>query len=130
MRLIIYNHHGFYHNLQSIVLIFWTRDLECCQTCQILSNYWMAWATSPKQGRKSPSPLNLISVYTGLAFGSTFFIIVRSLLVEYVGLRTAQQYFLSMMRCLFRAPMSFFDSTPAGRILNRVQTTLYKTSNH
>ncbi|XP_073385743.1 ABC transporter C family member 5 isoform X2 [Physcomitrium patens] len=96
---------------------------QCCfVTCQILSNYWMAWATSPKQGRKSPSPLNLISVYTGLAFGSTFFIIVRSLLVEYVGLRTAQQYFLSMMRCLFRAPMSFFDSTPAGRILNRTSS--------
>jgi ABC-type bacteriocin/lantibiotic exporter with double-glycine peptidase domain len=82
----------------------------------------MAWASSPREGRKMPSRLSVMSLYTALAFGSTFFIIIRSLLVEYVGLRTAQQYFLSMMRCLFRAPMSFFDSTPTGRILNRVQT--------
>lgn len=111
---------SWYRTFQSLLMLDVTwGGVVYWQTCQILSNYWMAWASSPKQARKI-SRLNLISVYTGLAFGSTFFIIIRSLLVEYVGLRTAQQYFLSMMRCLFRAPMSFFDSTPTGRILNRV----------
>lgn len=46
--------------------------------------------------------------------------VFRALLVSIAGLLAAQKYFLSMIRCIFRAPMSFFDSTPAGRILNRV----------
>jgi len=37
-----------------------------------------------------------------------------------VGCKTANILFEKMHECIFRAPMSFFDSTPSGRILNRV----------
>ncbi|KAK9015948.1 hypothetical protein V6N11_007035 [Hibiscus sabdariffa] len=43
-----------------------------------------------------------------------------AVLVATFGLAAAQKLFLNMLRSVFRAPMSFFDSTPAGRILNRV----------
>lgn len=49
-----------------------------------------------------------------------FFVAMRSIFVSSAGVFVAQIYFLDMIRCLFRAPMSFFDATPAGRILNRV----------
>jgi len=47
-------------------------------------------------------------------------VFVRSLLVATLGLAAAQKLFIKMLRCVFRAPMSFFDTTPSGRILNRV----------
>lgn len=91
------------------------------QVLQIASNWWMAWA-NPQTPGDSPrtTSLVLILVYMALAFGSSWFIFVRAVLVATFGLEAAQKLFLRMLTTVFRAPMSFFDSTPAGRILNRV----------
>lgn len=91
------------------------------QFLQIASNWWMAWANPQTEGDKPKvSSMVLIGVYMALAFGSSWFIFVRAVLVATFGLAAAQKLFLKMLRSVFRAPMSFFDSTPAGRILNRV----------
>ncbi|XP_011024496.1 PREDICTED: ABC transporter C family member 5 [Populus euphratica] len=91
------------------------------QFLQIASNWWMAWANPQMEGgQPRVSPMVLLGVYMALAFGSSWFIFVRAVLVATFGLAAAQKLFLKMLRSVFRAPMSFFDSTPAGRILNRV----------
>ncbi|KAF3436078.1 hypothetical protein FNV43_RR23170 [Rhamnella rubrinervis] len=91
------------------------------QFLQIASNWWMAWANPQTEGdQPKVSPMVLIVVYMALAFGSSWFIFIRAVLVATFGLEAAQKLFLKMLRSVFRAPMSFFDSTPAGRILNRV----------
>lgn len=91
------------------------------QVLQIASSWWMAWANPQTAGDKPrTSSVMLIVVYMALAFGSSLFIFVRAVLVATFGLAAAQKLFLKMLRTVFRAPMSFFDSTPAGRILNRV----------
>ncbi|KAK9726449.1 hypothetical protein RND81_05G216000 [Saponaria officinalis] len=91
------------------------------QLLQIASSWWMAWA-NPQTASDHPKTSNvtIIVVYMALAFGSSWFVFVRALLVATFGLAAAQKLFTKMLTCIFRAPMSFFDSTPAGRILNRV----------
>ncbi|CAA7390602.1 unnamed protein product [Spirodela intermedia] len=91
------------------------------QVLQIASNWWMAWA-NPQTSGDSPktSSMVLLLVYMILAFGSSCFVFIRAVLVATFGLAAAQKLFLKMLRSIFRAPMSFFDSTPSGRILNRV----------
>ncbi|CAL9108920.1 unnamed protein product [Musa textilis] len=91
------------------------------QVLQIASNWWMAWANPQTRG-DSPktSSIVLLVVYMTLAFGSSLFVFIRAVLVATFGLAAAQKLFLRMLITVFRAPMSFFDSTPAGRILNRV----------
>jgi cation transport ATPase len=95
------------------------------QLLQIASNWWMAWANPQTEGG-APKTDNvvLLVVYMSLAFGSSLFVFVRSLLVATFGLAAAQKLFVKMLRCVFRAPMSFFDTTPCGRILNRVSCVL------
>ncbi|CAA6671694.1 unnamed protein product [Spirodela intermedia] len=44
----------------------------------------------------------------------------RAVLVATFGLAAAHKLFLKMLRGIFRAPMSFFYSTPSGRILNGI----------
>ncbi len=91
------------------------------QILQIGGNFWMAWASPSTEGDTPKfSNTKLIWVYACLSFGSSLFIAVRSILICLSGTFIAQKYFLDMIRCIFRAPMSFFDSTPTGRILNRV----------
>ncbi|KAL5548580.1 hypothetical protein UlMin_003811 [Ulmus minor] len=93
------------------------------QILQIGSNYWMAWASPVSEDVK---PLvessTLIMVYVALAIGSSFCVLMRASLLSMTGYKTATLLFNRMHECIFRAPMSFFDATPSGRILNRAST--------
>ena len=96
------------------------------QVFQIGSNYWMAWATPISQDVKpAVSSSTLIIVYVVLSIGSSFCILVRTLLLFTTGFKTANLLFNKMHHCIFRAPMSFFGATPSGRILNRVSGKCY-----
>jgi len=91
------------------------------QLLQIGSNYWMAWATPVSESTVPPvTGSMMIIVYVALAIGSSFCVFGRALLLATAGFKTATTLFNKMHLCIFRAPMSFFDSTPSGRILNRV----------
>uniref|UniRef100_A0A804RD73 ABC transporter C family member 3 n=3 Tax=Zea mays TaxID=4577 RepID=A0A804RD73_MAIZE len=93
------------------------------QIMQIASNYWMAWATPASKDAEPPvSAPTLLFVYVVLALGSSLCILVRSLLLATAAYKTATLLFNKMHLSIFRAPMSFFDSTPSGRILNRAST--------
>ncbi|CAI9295434.1 unnamed protein product [Lactuca saligna] len=87
------------------------------------SNYWLAWASPVSQGEKPPvGGSTLIIVYISLAFGSTFCIFIRAMCLTTAGYKTANLLFNKMHSCIYHAPMSFFDATPSGRILNRAST--------
>lgn len=94
------------------------------QVLQVASNYWMAW-TSPTTSDAEPvvEMKIILLVYTLLAVGSSLCILLRAILVATAGLRTAQKLFKNMLHSVMRSPMAFFDSTPTGRILNRVSFT-------
>ncbi|CAN6284682.1 unnamed protein product, partial [Urochloa humidicola] len=93
------------------------------QILQIASNYWMAWAAPVSKDVEPPVSMStLLYVYVALALGSSLCILVRSLFLATAAYRTATLLFNKMHISIFRAPMSFFDSTPSGRILNRAST--------
>lgn len=62
----------------------------------------------------------LILVYLAIGIGSLFFLLCRSVLTVVMGLEASKSLFSQLLNSVFRAPMSFFDSTPLGRILSRV----------
>lgn len=87
---------------------------------QILQNTWMA----ANVDNPDISSLRLITVYLVIGFTSTVFLLVRSLSTVALGMRSSRSLFSQLLSSLFRAPMSFYDSTPLGRILSRVSTDL------
>ncbi|GAY44020.1 hypothetical protein CUMW_079090 [Citrus unshiu] len=89
------------------------------QALQMGSNYWIAWATDEK---RKVSREQLIGVFIFLSGGSSFFILGRAVLLATIAIKTAQRLFLNMITSVFRGPISFFDTTPSSRILNRCST--------
>nr|GEW88477.1 putative ABC transporter C family member 15 isoform X2 [Tanacetum cinerariifolium] len=92
------------------------------QLLQIGSNYWMAWACPTDSTEIVTGMGFILFVYTLLAVGSAFCILLRASLVAVTGLLTSEKLFSKMLHSVFRSPMAFFDSTPTGRILNRAST--------
>ncbi|PKA56279.1 ABC transporter C family member 10 [Apostasia shenzhenica] len=87
---------------------------------QISQNSWMAAnVQNPKV-----STLRLISVYLAIGCSTAIFLLSRSVFVVILGLQSSKSLFSQLLNSLFRAPMSFFDSTPLGRILSRVSSDL------
>lgn len=93
------------------------------QALQILGNYWMAWATPVFPDAKPAVDGNfLILVYVALSLGSAICILVMETLLMTAAYKTATSLFSKMHFSIFRAPMSFHDATPSGRIFDRVHS--------
>ncbi|KAG4172700.1 hypothetical protein ERO13_A11G013600v2 [Gossypium hirsutum] len=87
---------------------------------QILQNSWMA----AKVDSPNVSTLKLIEVYLVICVFSTLFLLFRSLSIVTLGISSSKSLFSQLLNSLFRVPMSFYDSTPLGRILSRVSSDL------
>ncbi|KZV54371.1 ABC transporter C family member 4-like [Dorcoceras hygrometricum] len=88
----------------------------------LMSNdYWLAYETSDKRSA-SFNPILFIEVYAAIAALSFVMVMIRGILFVVMGLKTAQNFFKQILHSILHAPMSFFDTTPSGRILTRTST--------
>ncbi|CAD5186647.1 unnamed protein product [Musa acuminata subsp. malaccensis] len=87
---------------------------------QSLSGYWLAVVAQLQH----VSGGILVGVYAVISILSCLFAYTRSLVAARQGLNASKAFFSSLMDSVFKAPMSFFDSTPVGRILTRVSSDL------
>ncbi|WCJ26433.1 ABC transporter C family member 10 [Euphorbia peplus] len=87
---------------------------------QLIQNYWLAANVQ----NSHMSQILLFTVYTVTGLIVAFFLLVRSLCIVVLGFGASKSIFSSLSSSLFCAPMSFYDSTPLGRILSRVSSDL------
>ncbi|CAN1300406.1 ABC transporter C family member 10 [Linum perenne] len=67
---------------------------------------------------------NLLTVYSAIGGIMAVILIIRSRVVVLLGCGTSKSIFSKLLVSLFRAPMSFYDSTPLGRVLSRVSADM------
>ncbi|BAT80266.1 hypothetical protein VIGAN_02326400 [Vigna angularis var. angularis] len=87
----------------------------------LAGDYWLAIGTA--EGTNF-APSTFITVYACIAVGVAVVVMTRSILFTYWGLKTSQSFFVGLLQSILHAPMSFFDTTPSGRILSRVSTDI------
>ncbi|RZC52528.1 hypothetical protein C5167_020953 [Papaver somniferum] len=102
-----------------LMSLFWQFSL-------MAGDYWLAFQTSEDRAA-SFDPTFFIGIYGIIAVVSCFLVMIRAFGVMFIGLKTAQLFFIKIIRSISHAPMSFFDTTPSGRVLSRAssdQTTV------
>ncbi|NXX28875.1 MRP7 protein, partial [Nicator chloris] len=85
---------------------------------------------------KTPAPPNgsvdvnfYLIVYGSIAGANSLFTIIRAFLFAYGALRAAAVIHDRMFQRVLKATVTFFDTTPTGRILNRFSSDLYCVDN-
>uniref|UniRef100_A0A2N9FH65 ABC-type xenobiotic transporter n=1 Tax=Fagus sylvatica TaxID=28930 RepID=A0A2N9FH65_FAGSY len=87
---------------------------------QIFQNYWLAAHIQDSHVNR----VKLITVYSVIGCILVLILLLRSFYIVVLSFGASQLIFSTLLTSLFRAPMSFYDSTPLGRILNRVSSDL------
>ncbi|KDO34832.1 hypothetical protein SPRG_00893 [Saprolegnia parasitica CBS 223.65] len=87
------------------------------QAFQVASDVWLSHWSSTAEANDNAS--YYLGVYGGLCLTSMLMVVVRAITIAKAGLRASKSLFERLTASLFNAPMTFFDKTPSGRILNR-----------
>lgn len=91
------------------------------QTAQIAGSYWLKiWAETNQEYGGNPVFGKYIGVYFAIGIGSAALVVVQTLILWiFCSIEASRKLHERMAFAIFRSPMSFFETTPAGRILNR-----------
>ncbi|TQV91051.1 ABC metal ion transporter [Cordyceps javanica] len=86
------------------------------QGANIVTSLWLSWWTSDKFGYSDGV---YIGVYAALGASQAFLMFAFSVLLTVLGTNASKGMLRDAVTRVLRAPMSFFDTTPLGRITNR-----------
>ncbi|KAI1636918.1 P-loop containing nucleoside triphosphate hydrolase protein [Biscogniauxia mediterranea] len=86
------------------------------QGANIATSLWLSYWTSDKFGFSTGM---YIGVYAGLGTAQALLMFCFSILLTIFGTRASKALLRQAVTRTLRAPMSFFDTTPLGRITNR-----------
>ncbi|TVY35751.1 Metal resistance protein [Lachnellula occidentalis] len=98
------------------------------QTLQIGGSVWLkSWADVNGKAGHNPQVGKYIGVYFGFGIGSAALVVVQTLILWiFCSIEASRKLHERMAFAIFRSPMSFFETTPAGRILNRFSSDIYR----
>jgi ABC-type multidrug transport system fused ATPase/permease subunit len=113
-------------NLVAVTIYLFT--LVTAQTAQIGGSVWLKnWAERNGAAGGNPDVAKYLGIYFAFGVGSAALTVVQTLILWiFCSIEASRKLHERMATAIFRAPMSFFDTTPAGRILNRFSSDVYR----
>ena len=85
------------------------------------TTFWLNIWSDQKLGNASESKYRdlYLGVYGGLGAAQTLSMLILSIVVAICTLNASKKMHKNMLSSVLHCPMSFFDTTPLGRIVNR-----------
>ncbi|KAK2011485.1 hypothetical protein LZ32DRAFT_338463 [Colletotrichum eremochloae] len=115
-------------NSNIVAVAFYMIALLASQTAQISGSAWLkTWSDA---NQRSGGNLNVgyyIGIYFAFGIGSSLLTVLQTLILWiFCSIEASRKLHERMANAIFRSPMSFFDTTPTGRILNRFSSDIYR----
>ncbi|KAL2038498.1 hypothetical protein N7G274_008837 [Stereocaulon virgatum] len=98
------------------------------QTAQIGGSLWLKqWAEVNQDYGGNPQVGKYIGIYFAFGIGGAALVVVQTLILWiFCSIEASRKLHERMAYAIFRSPMSFFETTPSGRILNRFSSDIYR----
>ncbi|KAF1947031.1 multidrug resistance-associated protein 1 [Clathrospora elynae] len=98
------------------------------QTSSIGASVWLKhWSEINQEYGGNPHVGRYIGIYFAFGVGSAALVVVQTLILWiFCSIEASRKLHERMAFAIFRSPMSFFETTPAGRILNRFSSDIYR----
>ncbi|KAH9127149.1 hypothetical protein LEN26_004760 [Aphanomyces euteiches] len=93
-----------------------------CEGLSVAATMWLSYWS---ENVDSTSMRFYLSVFVGLQLSSVLFIYLRASVLYMASIKGSQRLFQSLLQHVLAAPMSFFESTPLGRLANRFAADVY-----
>ncbi|KAL7818503.1 P-loop containing nucleoside triphosphate hydrolase protein [Trichoderma gracile] len=102
--------------------------LLAAQTANIGGSVWLKeWAEMNQKAGANDHIGKYIGIYFAFGIGSSLLTVLQTLILWiFCSIEASRKLHERMANAIFRSPMSFFDTTPAGRILNRFSSDIYR----
>eukprot|EP00581_Thalassiosira_minuscula_P016410 CAMPEP_0183715472 /NCGR_PEP_ID=MMETSP0737-20130205/9671_1 /TAXON_ID=385413 /ORGANISM="Thalassiosira miniscula, Strain CCMP1093" /LENGTH=1569 /DNA_ID=CAMNT_0025944567 /DNA_START=70 /DNA_END=4779 /DNA_ORIENTATION=+ len=91
------------------------------ESLNVTSKWWLTYWSQ----HNSHNPFFYLGIYGLVNMSAILATLCRLLLFVFAGLRASRSMFEQLLGVVLQAPMSFFDTTPIGRIINRFSKDLY-----
>ena len=90
------------------------------------SNYWLSvWAdANGKSGTRPHQPNYYLGVYGALGLTSVGLVFLRRFLLFTLACKASRRIHKNLLQRIMHCPMSFFESNPSGRVLNRFSSDI------
>ncbi|KAI9913446.1 hypothetical protein PsorP6_005192 [Peronosclerospora sorghi] len=102
-----------------VVLGFFT-----AQGLALSATFWISY-WSEKAIKYSDSQMYYVYVYMLINLAYAVMLLIRVILLYLCSLHASRLLFNKLLNQILRAPISFFDTTPLGRIVNRMSKDVY-----
>ncbi|KEQ80300.1 ATP-binding cassette glutathione S-conjugate transporter [Aureobasidium pullulans] len=122
----VYTEYAKTSNLVAVAIYIIT--LVGAQTAQIGGSVWLRhWSEVNAKYGGNPHVGKYIGIYFALGIGSAALVVVQTLILWiFCSIEASRKLHERMAYAIFRSPMTFFETTPAGRILNRFSSDIYR----
>lgn len=94
------------------------------EACSVATGIWLAYWSSADVTTNQQRDFYL-TVYGCIGAGQAFFIFMYSLTLFWGAIQASRTLHRKLIVNILRLPMTFFDTTPLGRIMNRLSKDIY-----
>ncbi|KAK4922992.1 hypothetical protein LTR28_012562 [Elasticomyces elasticus] len=115
----VYGEYAKNSNLVAVAIYLFT--LVGAQTAQIGGSIWLKnWSEVNGEYGGNPHVSKYIGIYFAFGIGSSMLVVLQTLILWiFCSIEASRKLHERMAFAIFRSPMTFFETTPTGRILNR-----------
>ena len=94
------------------------------ESCTVATGIWLAYWSSANVTTEKERNL-YIGIYGGIGLGQGFFTFLVAISITIGAMVASRRLHRGLLVNIMHSPMSFFDTTPLGRIVNRFSKDLY-----